>query len=77
MGLPQLWQHIMLKRQSFFNLILTHQVHFETRQTTLNNLEEEQGPGIGQWDKHQETYKRTQCKMFAVVFIKSSLSLVS
>ena len=74
MGLPQLWQHIMLKRQSFFNLILTHQVHFETRQTTLNNLEEEQGPGIGQWDKHQEIHKRTQCKMFAVVFIKSSLS---
>ena len=77
MGLPQLWKHIMLKRQSFFNLILTHQVHFETRQTTLNNLEEEQGPGIGQWDKHQEIHRHTQCKMFAVVFIKSSFSLSS
>lgn len=49
----------MLQRQSFFNLILIHQVHLETRWTTLKHLEEEQGPGIGQWDKHQETDRYT------------------
>lgn len=37
----------MLKMQNFFNLILIHQVHLETRRTTLKTLKGEQGPGIG------------------------------
>lgn len=49
----------MLKRQSSFNLILIHQVLLETRRTTLKHLEEAQGPGIGQWDKHQEIDRYT------------------